>query len=170
TAWNDFAWQDQHQEGVAVRAAEIETNISAFVQRVNQMAPMASDFEVVGSATPVNVPFDNEHIESFVSQLFQTATRAVYKVDDNNVPLELSTGIVTNLVHIDVDTTHYNSISQLDFNGTDEERLRFLLDIVPAATVRKISSLSSSPWVYSALPVFGEYLDIKILVLPDMRL
>ncbi|KAJ1657364.1 hypothetical protein GGF38_004418, partial [Coemansia sp. RSA 25] len=103
----------QHQEGVAVRAAEIETNISAFVQRVNQMAPMASDFEVVGSATPVNVPFDNEHIESFVSQLFQTATRAVYKVDDNNVPLELSTGIVTNLVHIDVDTTHYNSISQL---------------------------------------------------------
>ncbi|KAJ2582199.1 hypothetical protein GGF44_000027 [Coemansia sp. RSA 1694] len=58
------------------------------------MAPMASNFEIVGSATPVNVSFDNEHVENFVSQLFQAATRAAYKVDENNVPLERSNDIV----------------------------------------------------------------------------
>ncbi|KAJ2741443.1 hypothetical protein GGI20_005183 [Coemansia sp. BCRC 34301] len=113
TAGEDLVWHDGQQKNAAARAAKIETNISAFVWRIKQMAPMATDFEVVGSAVSVSLPRDSEHVEHFLTQLFQTATRAVYNVDDKNMPLGLNTVCISGLVHIDIKAIYDTPVSQL---------------------------------------------------------
>ncbi|KAJ2031850.1 hypothetical protein IW146_000755 [Coemansia sp. RSA 922] len=301
---------------VAPEAAKVDANIRAFVQRMKQMAPMVCEIEVVGTSNPVTLPADTQHMNGFLSQVFQLATRVVYKVSEHNVPLELPAVSISHLVHIDMDvsvdtivtrtqttpqaqqnaTMHlarqnamtlqslsigtytwenisglvkgangddvaypqlrvlklrsgwgnyghcrpvitnvvpfpqlchlhiagpfpfgddilfrgnadtlkcldiildrdmanmlkrhsvFTSIShprlrcvkielplgyvQDDF-ATDETRLQYLLDIAPAATMREIKGLNSCTWFHSSLPVFGDYTNLQVLVLPDTRL
>ncbi|KAJ2886733.1 hypothetical protein H4R27_000430 [Coemansia aciculifera] len=61
-------------------------------------------------------------------------------------------------------------VSILNDFATDKTLLKFLLDIAPAATMREIKGICSNPWFHSSLPVFGNYTNIQILVLPDTRL
>ncbi|KAJ2060212.1 hypothetical protein GGI17_003910 [Coemansia sp. S146] len=297
-------------------AAGIDANISAFVKRVKQMAPMICKLEVVGTSNLVILPSDNKHINDFLSQVFQLVPRVVYKTNKHNVPLVVPAVNVSHLMHIDIDisvdfimantpmmsqaqqnavmhlarqnagtlqflsigTFRWDHISDLvkDASGddiaypqlrvlklksgwhsnehrrpvitkavpfprlchlrvdgtfpfgddilfrgnaatlkclniildrdmaimlqrhsvftsvshprlrcvkievphgpflndfaTDETRLRFLLDIVPCATMREIKVTYSNTWFHSSLPVFGNYTNIQILVLPDTRL
>ncbi|KAJ2733600.1 hypothetical protein IW152_002970 [Coemansia sp. BCRC 34962] len=56
----------------------------------------------------------------------------------------------------------------LDHLETASARLRFLLDIAPAAAIREMRGVSF--WLPSSLPVFSGYIDIQLLSLPDTRL
>ncbi|KAJ2886674.1 hypothetical protein H4R27_000463 [Coemansia aciculifera] len=101
------------QYDAAASAAAVEANISAFVQRIKEMAPKVREIEVVGGSAFVDQALDMEHFVSLVARLFQLATRITYKFDEDTKPLDQRVDTITNLVNIDITADSMKPIAQL---------------------------------------------------------
>ncbi|KAJ2859676.1 hypothetical protein GGH94_005973 [Coemansia aciculifera] len=104
--------QLQHYDAVAT-AVIVEANISAFVQRIKEMAPKVREIEVVGGSAFVDQSSDTENFVSLVVRLFQLATRITYKFDEDTKPLDLRVETISDLVNIDIMADSMEPIAQL---------------------------------------------------------
>ncbi|KAJ2869978.1 hypothetical protein GGH93_005923 [Coemansia aciculifera] len=101
------------QYDAAASAAAVEANISAFVQRIKEMAPKVREIEVVGGSAFVDQSSDTENFVSLVVRLFQLATRITYKFDEDTKPLDLRVETISDLVNIDIMADSMEPIAQL---------------------------------------------------------
>ncbi|KAJ2459645.1 hypothetical protein GGI03_005494 [Coemansia sp. RSA 2337] len=84
------------------------TNISALVQRVKEMAPRLDKVNVaVHEYSPYRSQSTIQDFSSLVSQLFQLASRIEYNTHIETAPMELQLNDIRNLVHINC--TCFNS-------------------------------------------------------------
>ncbi|KAJ2346225.1 hypothetical protein GGH92_003702 [Coemansia sp. RSA 2673] len=80
----------------------LEANISAFVQRIEQMAPRVDDIEVM--PRPLDYSQEPRHLfGSLVTQLFQLAKRITYGDMSTSVPVTLQPNHICELAHISFD-------------------------------------------------------------------
>ncbi|KAJ2840321.1 hypothetical protein FBU31_000513 [Coemansia sp. 'formosensis'] len=80
---------------------EDKVNISAFVERIKEMAPLVSSICLEPNRTYVLNESNNLNLNDLVSQLFRLATRVEYTgVDDSAVPVKLQLQGIRDLVYI----------------------------------------------------------------------
>ncbi|KAJ2873664.1 hypothetical protein GGH93_003055 [Coemansia aciculifera] len=78
-----------------------QINISAFVQRVMEMAPMVSDIQVTSICDYMPPEINSPNFIDLISQLFRLVTRVEFIiVDISDVPVTLHLNDIRDLVHI----------------------------------------------------------------------
>ncbi|KAJ2097518.1 hypothetical protein GGI09_003786 [Coemansia sp. S100] len=93
---------------IVASRSRTNTNISALVQRVKEMAPRLDKVNVaVHEYSPYRSQSTIQDFSSLVSQLFQLASRIEYNTHIETTPMELQLDNVRNLVHINC--TCFNS-------------------------------------------------------------
>ncbi|KAJ2056695.1 hypothetical protein GGI17_006064 [Coemansia sp. S146] len=82
-------------------SSEDKANISAFVRRVMEMAPMASSIHVIPECFYIPPEINSPNFNDLISQLFRLATRVeATRLDNLSVPVRLHLDGIHNLVHI----------------------------------------------------------------------
>ncbi|KAJ2026686.1 hypothetical protein IWW57_002965 [Coemansia sp. S610] len=120
------------QDGEVPEAARISANISAFVERVKQIAPMLSEVEVVGTSNPATVDSEDAHLNGFLLQVIRLVTRVVYEASELNTSLNLPEDTVSHLVHID-----FGIWDSMKINYRDHEKSTTRLVRQNAATLQE---------------------------------
>ncbi|KAJ2467503.1 hypothetical protein GGI03_001530 [Coemansia sp. RSA 2337] len=81
---------------------KLESNITAFVRRLWQMAPGIREIKIDGSYSSGNVPhYVHSYYDSLVSKLYQHCNRITYMKDYNVALSRIHVGMIHNLVHLD---------------------------------------------------------------------
>ncbi|KAJ2791886.1 hypothetical protein GGI18_000816 [Coemansia linderi] len=88
-------------DNIVVDPASTEANVRAFVQRVKQMVPMASEIKVVLSDPDGNPSANDESLDYLVFELYQLVRRISYcHTSYHDDPLCVPSNVSCNLTHI----------------------------------------------------------------------
>ncbi|KAJ2074827.1 hypothetical protein GGH13_001049 [Coemansia sp. S155-1] len=97
----------------AGKTSEIDANISAFIERIKQMAPMVREIEVECGEIYVDKYPETEYFKTLLVRLFQLTPRVVHRIRDEAAPVDLLADGIFNLVHIDIESQNIDPIAQM---------------------------------------------------------
>ncbi|KAJ2751602.1 hypothetical protein GGI19_004372 [Coemansia pectinata] len=108
--------QMQRQKVLAYEAgntSHVEANISAFIERIKQMAPKVREIEVECGNIYVDKYPETEYFKTLLVRLFQLTPRIVHRIRDEAGPVKLLADGISNLVHIDIESGSIDPIAQI---------------------------------------------------------